>query len=302
VTDFLLFHPPHRTGLIVQVAAIIVLFVLGILGLWQASQAPIGPGFLLYLLPVFLALVFVPLLGYRTYALWRASYLLERDGIYLRWGLREEIIPMDAVSWVRPSQELAASLPRPWFSWPGAVLGVRKLPDDRRVEFLAAKTSRLILIAADDTIYAISPANDEEFMLAYQRLAELGSLTPLTPHSSYPANLLRRVWAAHAARYLLLVGFIISILLLVLVSLNIPSTQTISLGFNPDGTPSDPVPSVFLLLIPLLNGFFYATYALVGLYLFRVPERQILAYLLWVSALFTSILFLVSAVFMLTTS
>jgi hypothetical protein len=286
-------------GLVFQIIAILVLLALGILGLWQAAQSAIGIYFLLYLIPVLLALIFIPLIAYRTYALWRAYYLLERDGIYLRWGLREEIIPMDVVTWVRPSQELDISIPRPWFRWPGAVLGVRKLSDGTRIEYLSAKASHIILIATDDQLYAITPANKEEFMLAYQRFAELGSLTPLTPHSVYPANLLRQVWAASPARYLLLAGFVVAILLLVLVSLTVPSSLTISIGFNPDGTSTDQVPSVYLLLLPLLNGVFYFANVLFGLYLFRTADRQTLAYLLWGSALFTGLLFLVAVVLVL---
>ena len=289
-------------GLITQVVMILVLLGLGILGLWQVAQAPIGPGFLFYLIPILLGLIFIPLIAYRTYALWRASYLLERDGIYLRWGLREEIIPMDAVIWVRRSDELEIALPRPWLRWPGAVLGLRRLPDGRRVEYIAARGRQLILIATEENVYAISPAKDEEFMLAYQRFAELGSLTPLAPYSSYPANLLRQVWAAPAARYLLVAGLLVAFLLFILVSLNVPASQTISLGFNPDGTPSDPVASVFLLLLPLLNGIFFLINLLGGLYLFRYPERQILAYLLWGSGLFTGLLFIVAVILILRAS
>jgi hypothetical protein len=288
--------------MVLQIFLVLMLLALVVLGLWQAAQADIGPGFLLYLIPIVLGLIFIPLLTYRTYALWRASYLLERDGIYLRWGLREEIIPMDAVSWVRRSSELETPIPRPWLRWPGAVLGLRKLPDGRLIEYLAAGTGNLILIGTESGLYAISPANEEEFMLAYQRFAELGSLSPLTPFSSYPANLLRQVWAARAARYLLIAGGIMAILLLVLVSLKVPSIPAISLGFNADGTPSEPVPSVFLLLLPLLNGVFYFAYVLTGLYLFRYPGRQILAYLLWGSGLFTGLLFTTAALLILRAS
>ena len=299
--DSLLFYPPYRFGLIVQIAAILVLLALGILGLLQAAQSPIGLEFLLYLIPVLLVSIFIPLIGYRAYALWRASYFIERDGIYLRWGLREVVIPMDVVTWVRSSQEFESGLPRPWFRWPGAVLGVRLLPDGTRVEYLAAQSNQLILISTEDGIYAISPANPEEFMLAYQRFAELGSLTPLSPHSVYPANLLRRVWASPSARYMLLGGLIVTLLLLVLVSLYVPSSPQISLGFNPDGSPASKVPSVYLLLLPVLNSMFYSVNALFGLYLFRVEERQTLAYLLWGSGLLTAILFIIAVVLIIKT-
>ncbi len=299
MTDALLFYPPHRLGLITQIAAILILLALGILGLWQAARAPIGLEFLLYLIPVLLAVILIPLVGYRGYALWRASYLLERDGIYLRWGLREEVIPMDIVTRVRFAQDLETNLPRPWFRWPGAVLGIRTLPDGTKVEYLSAHLNRLIIISVGERIFAISPSNPEEFMLAYQRFAELGSLSPLAAFSVYPANLLRRIWASTSARYLLLVGLLLSILLLVLVSLYVPSLSTISLRLNQDGSPSETVPSVYLLLLPVLNGIFYFAYALFGLYLFRVDERRTLAYLLWVGGLFTAFLFLIAVIFII---
>ncbi len=302
MTDSLLFKPPRRLGIILQAVIILVLFLMGIFCLRQAAQAPIGIEFLLYLVPILLAIVFLPLVGYRAYALWRASYLLERDGIYLRWGLREVVIPMDAVTWVRLTEELDFPIPSPWFRWPGAVLGIRRFPDGTRVEYLAAQTKQLILIAASEQVFAISPSNPEEFILAYQRFAELGSLTPLAAYSIYPANLLRQVWAAPAARYLLLAGAIISLSTLVFVSLMVPSNATISLGFNPEGQPTDPGPSVFLLLLPLLNGFYFLASSLFGLYLFRSEERRGLAYLLWGSASFTGLLFILAVVFILIAS
>jgi hypothetical protein len=280
VTDSLSFYPPHRLGLIAQVTAILLLVIIGALGLWQTAQAPIGPGFLLYLIPVLLAFILIPLIGYRAYSLWRASYLLERDGIYLRWGLREEVIPMDLVTWVRMEQDLETNLPRPWFRWPGAILGVRTLPDGTNLEYLAAQSN-------------------EEFMLAYLRFAELGSLTPLEAHSAYPANLLRRIWGSPYARYLLLGGLFASILLLVLVSLYIPALTTVSLRLNQDGSPTEMLPSAYLLLLPVLNGILYFANVLLGMYLFRFDGQRTLAYLLWGSGLFTALLFLIAVVFVI---
>lgn len=299
MNESLIFYPPHRLGLIVQIAVILVSLVVGVLGMWRVAGAQIGLEFLLYLLQIFLTIVIILLFSYRTYALWRASYTLARDGIKLRWGLREEVIPMDVIQWVRSSQELESKLPLPIFRWPGAVLGVRRLPDGTEVEYIAAQASEQILISSSERIYGISPANPEEFVLAFNRFAELGSLAPLPAQSVYPANLLRRVWASRPARYLLLSGLIASLLLLVLVSLSVPSRSMISLGYNPDGTPSEQVPSVFLLLLPILNGFFYLAEAFFGLYFFRSSEKWTLAYLLWGSGLFTAILFIISVVLIL---
>jgi hypothetical protein len=299
VIDSLSFYPPHRLGLISQIIAILLLIIIGALGLWMTVRSPIGPGFLLYLIPVSLAFILIPLVSYRAYALWRAYYLLERDGIYLRWGLREEVIPMDSVTWVRMEQELGTNLPRPWFRWPGAILGSRALPDGTRVEYLAAQSNQLILVSSADRLFAISPSNPEEFMLTYHRFAELGSLTPLTGHSVYPANLLRRIWAAPYARYLLLAGLLASIIVLVLVSLYIPALTTISLRLTQDGSPTEKLPSVYMLLLPVLNGVIFFANTVLGLYLFRSDEQRTLAYLLWGSGLFTALLFLAAVIFVI---
>jgi hypothetical protein len=302
VIGSLSFYPPYRIGLITQIAAVLLLIIIGALGFWLMVQSPIGLGFLLYLIPLLLALILVPLISYRTYSLWRASYHLERDGIYLRWGLREEIIPMDLVTWVSTEEDLEVNLPRPLFRWPGAILGLRTLADGTSVEYLAAQSNQLIIISAGERLFAISPSNPEEFLSAYHRFAELGSLTPLTAYSAYPANLLRRIWGSPSARYLLLGGIVISILLLVLVSLYIPNLTAVSLRLNQDGTPTEMLPSVYLLLLPVLNGVLLLANTLLGMYLFRWDEQRTLAFLLWGSGLFTAFLFLISAIFIIRAS
>lgn len=299
MNESLIFFPPHRLGLISQIIGILAAIAVGFLGLRQAAGAQIGVSFLLFLIPILIALVLVPLVSYRAYALWRASYTLQRDGILLKWGLREETISMASINWVRASQELDTKLPLPRLRWPGAVLGVRRLPDGTPIEYLSAQSRQMILVSTTDKVYAISPANPEEFMLAYNRFAELGSLTPLPPHSAFPANLLRQVWLSSPARYLLLSGLLVSLILLILVSLSVPSRAAISLGFNSDGMPSEGSPSVYLLLLPVLNTLFYMAEWLFGLYFFRSDETRTLAYLLWGSGLFTAILFLIAALFIL---
>lgn len=271
----------------------------GAWGLYKATRAEVGPTFLLFLLLTLLAFSLVPVLAYRAYALWKASYTLERDGIRLRWGLREEVIPMDVVRWVRPADEIGFSLPFPRVRWPGAVLGVRRLPDGSQVEFLAAQTRPLVLIAAFGRVFAISPADPDQFLRTYQRLSELGSLTPLPSGSLYPAFLLARVWANKPARNLLLVGLILSLILLVVVSLLVPSRPVISLGFNPDGTPTAPVPSIRMLLLPFLNTFFYLADLLGGLFFYRREGGQDLAFLLWGSGVLTALFFLGALIFIL---
>jgi hypothetical protein len=260
----------------------------------------VGLTFLLYLSPFLIALPLVPYLIYRLNNLENASYTLERDSLRLRWGLRLEAIPMINVQWIRPSSDLQQSIRLPALRWPGAVLGTRRLPGGTTViEFMAAQSRDLLVIATSSRFFAISPANADEFLQAYQHFTELGSLLPPAPQSVRPTILVTRLWQNRPARYLILIGGLLTLGVLIWVSLAIPELEQINLGFTPSGTPRPPIPSIRLMLLPILNGFAYLVNLFWGLAFFRRPKTQPLAYLLWVTSIVVSIFFLVAVYFIL---
>jgi hypothetical protein len=294
VTETYTFEPPRRLGTIVHLVAIAVLLAGGSWGLWRAVNASVGLVFLLFLLPFLLAVFLVPLLAYRLYVLHFSSYVLARDYLRLRWGLRLETLAMAEVIWVRPADELARKLPLPWLRWPGSVMGQRRLPNGMVVEFMASRSSRLLLLAGAEGLFAISPADPAAFLQAYRRLNELGSLSPPPPQSIYPTFLLARVWEARPTRFLLISGALLSLALLAWASLAAPSLESVSLGFAASGTPRPPIPGIRLMLFPVLNSFFFFVNSLLGLFLFRRDENRPLAYLLWASSVLVTILFLIA--------
>jgi hypothetical protein len=280
VDEILIFQPSRSWGLVFH-AVIILLLTVG--GVWSL---------LLFL--------------YRAYALRQATYLLERDGLHLRWGLRAESIPMGSVQWVDLADRREPKMPLPWLRWPGSLLGRRHLSDGTSVEFLAENADRMVLIATEGSLFVISPEHPDAYLEAFQRFNEMGSLTSLPPSSVYPSFLLSRVWANRAARSLLLSGFALSLIVLIMASLAIPTRSVISLGFHLNQTLSDLVPSVQLLLLPVLNFFFLIADFLAGLFFFRRSEvaedlarsdaavSRTLAFVLWSSAVVTGLLFLVA--------
>jgi hypothetical protein len=290
---------------IFHIAAVIAIGALSAWGVWQSAQADIGPVFLLYLLPALLAAGALPFLLYRLYALRTGSYSIERDGLRLRWGLRYEDIPMNKVVWVHPAGDLSAPLPLPLLRWPGAVLGRRRLPGAEstgagsEVEFLAASTRRILLVATPQRIYAISPQDGHAFLQTYRRFTEMGSLFPLPARSMHPTYLLTEVWSARPARVLLLAGLAASILLLVWVSLAIPARDQVHMGFKPDGAPGDLVPAVRLLLLSVIAIFFYLVDLLLGLFFFRRQESHAFSYLLWGSGVLTPLLAILAVLLIL---
>lgn len=286
-------------GVVTHSIIVILLIELGLWGMWQAANADIGPVFLLYLLPSLLAMVMVPILAYRAYALYGAFYILEREGIRLRWGLRIEEIPMDVVEWVHPADDLEPAVPLPFFRLPGSVLGVRKLPGEGEVEFMASTSRELLIIATPGRAYAVSPGDRASFLEVYQQLAELGSITPLPARSIHPTFLINRVWSTPAARALILTGFLLGVILLALVLFSIPSRAQFHLGFLPSGEPGDLVPAVRLMLLPVLSWFFYLIDFFLGLFFFRDEKSHYLAYLVWFTGALTPLLFLVGLYFIL---
>lgn len=295
------FQPERRAGAVVHVVGIVVFVLAGLYGIYQVSLANIGPAFLVYLLPTLAAVAFVPALAYRGYALRNGLYVLEREGLHLRWGLRQEDIPIENILWVHRPDELKTPLPLPRFYWPGAVLGVRRLVGGGEVEFLASDVERLVLVGTPGRVYALSPANPETFILAFERCIEMGSLAPIDGRSVYPTFLIARVWQALPARIVLLAGAVLSLALLAVVGAAIPRRAEVMLGFRP-GIAGDAVPSVRLLLLPVLNTGFFMVDFFAGLFFFRKPESQALAYLLWSGAALTALVFLGAVLFILNAS
>ena len=279
-------------------AGLLFLAAVGTYGLWRASQAESGPSFLAYLLMTLVAVAFLPGVIYRIFALQRARYILARDGISLYWGLRHEEIPIDKVTWVG-RVEAGKPLSRPRIRFPGAVLGVRAQADGRLVEFMAGRGAGLVMIATAERSFAISPVDEGEFLRTYRRLAEFGSLTPLESKSDYPTFLLSRSWADRPARILIIASAVLALALIAWVSLSIPAHPMISLRLSPDGAATELVPGIRLLLLGVLNTFFFFADLFLGLFFYRRLDTKALGYLMWVSSILTSLLFAGAVYFIL---
>ncbi len=289
------FHPPRRTGMLLQVFLILAL---GLSGGWffiRATQETTGVDFLLDMLIALVLFTPLPLFLYRLYSLLSAQYILQRSGLSLRWGFRREDIPLNEIQWMRPATELGFRLPLPWLRWPGAITGRRTVSELGLVEFLAADVRHMVLVATPEKIYAISPDQTNKFMTQFQRINELGSLSPLEAQSVYPTILLGRVWEDSLARWLILAGFGLGLVLLGVVALALPGRETIVWV-----DPAVQAPAARLLLLPVLNGIIWLGNLITALFFFRSGgQHRITAYLLWGSAILTGALLLLAALLLI---
>lgn len=295
------FSPPRQRGITVHVILILVFSVIAALAAWQAFESQIGLNLTIFILVTGLFFVPLPFLVYRLYALSGAYYSLSRDRLRLRWGLRLEEIPVSDVEWVRSAYDIPTGLPRPRLRLPGSVLGTRRHPDLGIIEFLASDEQALILVATVKRIYAISPEDPNRFMEDFARSMEMGSLSPTSARSLFPSFVVIQAWESALARYLWLSGLFLNIGLLVWVSILIPTIASVPLGFSASGAPLDAVPSVRLILLPVVSIFLYMIGWITGLFFYRVQHQRMLSYILWISGTMMSLMFLVAILFLITT-
>lgn len=299
MSETIIHNPPRQRGLLFHGIVIAALGAGTVLTFLLGVYQRVGDYFVLLLLVSLLLFAPLPLVIYRAYALIRASYRLERNGLRLRWGLRAEDIPLPAIEWVHRATDLASTLPLPRLSWPGAILGTVNTPDLGPIEYMASTTQTLLLIATPTKVYAISPEDPERFLQDFERALELGSLSPISSVSVLPAAYLSQVWSNRIARILILSGLILIFILLAGVSLLIPNRATISLGFYPSGAPLPVVPAEQLILLPILGIFSYLIDLMAGLFFFRRGQQRLIAYLLWGSSVVTTLLLILAVVFIL---
>ncbi len=293
------FLPKRTPGLIFHSALILLVLAVVTFMLWMAFGQPGGLSLILYLAGAFLLLATLPFIAYRGYALLHAYYELERDGLRIRWGLRSLDIPITEVEWVRPPEDLIIPLKLPGLSTPGAILGEGNHPDLGKIEFIASSAQNLVIVATMNQVVILSPYEKDEFIQRFNRTIEMGSLSPIEPHSAKPAVFLRQVTTNRLARVLIPLGFGLWFALLVIVSIAIPGRAAVSLGYDSFGLPMEPVPASRMLMLPILGILLYLVSLIGGAYIFRKEATRPVSYLLWTGGVLASFLLILATILFL---
>jgi len=294
------FPPAKRLGLIIHAVIILVLAGVCTWGFLNITRAAVGPMFVSYLLAALLAFAPIPFFAYRAYALLRADYYIDRDSLAILWGLRVEDIPLTDIEWIRPASDLSAPLSLPRFRLPGAVIGTRRHADLGLVEFLAADSRKLILVATSKRVFAISPKEMAPLVRTFARATELGSLTPAEAKSIYPSFIITQAWENPFARFLWITGILLNVGLIIWVGILIPSLPQIPIRFNSFGAPAEPSSSVRLILLPFVSSLMFMIGVFAGLYFYRWELQRPLAFILWLSSTLCAVLFLIAVLFLVT--
>lgn len=296
-----LFPPPKQRGLLIHGIILFVLLVVVTIGFIQLTSADVGPAFLIWLLVSLAAFAPIPFFAYRIFALYRASYEIDRDSLAIQWGLRVEDIPLSDIEWIRPAEDLTNPLNLPALPLPGALLGIRRHPDLGSVEFIASDAKKLLLVATAKRVFVISPDNPSGLAQTFARATEMGSLAPAEAKSIYPSFIVSQAWESGMARYLWLSALFLNIGLFIWASLIIPSTPQVALAVQTVGSAFETVPSSQLIIFPVASLLLAVAGWIAGLYFYRWERERILAFIVWGSSTFTSLLFLLAVLFIVTT-
>jgi hypothetical protein len=291
------FDPSRRRGLAFHFGALILCVALLITFLFFATAQETALVSVLLLVGTLLFSLPLPLLLYRLYALLQSGYWLGREGLRLRWGLRQVDLPHDAIVDVAHADELENPIALPRWTWPGGVTGETKDAELGTLEFLAAEKNGLVLLGTKERVYVISPSDPQKFVELYKQQSERGSLRSFRSRSISPSFVLVEAWAQPRARQLFIAGGALALGLLLLVGILAPGLPSVSLGFAADGLALPAVASLQLFLLPAINLFFFVGNLFFGLLFFREPKGLNFSYLLWGSSLFTSLLFLGAVLF-----
>jgi hypothetical protein len=150
-----------------------------------------------------------------------------------------------------------------------------------------------------DQVIILSPDEKDEFVQRFNRTIEMGSLSPIQPHSAKPAVFLRQVTSDKLARTLIPLGFGLWFALLIMVSIAIPGRTAISLGYDPTGNTLEPVSASRMLILPILGILLYLISLIGGAYIFRKGVTRPVSYLLWAGGVMAPLLLILASILFL---
>lgn len=296
------FKPIARKGLIIHGLFLIFLLAIITILIIPLFNEPLGFIFILYLLSALLFAIPIPIIGYRFFALLNSAYIIESDGVRLKWGMRLEDLPMNKILWVQSVHDFQTPIRYPFFSVPGAYLGTVKQKNLPPIEFIASDKKNLILIGLENKIFAVSPLKINSFSSVFKEQMEYGSLEEIIPQSIQPSLVFTRIFKLPYMIILIIAGFILNLILLFTSGVFSTQYETINLGFNVLGMITDPISSTQLMLLPTISLLFYFANIFLSALVYRDETRAHLVYLLQIMNSVSCLLFLLALSFILSIS
>lgn len=238
---------------------------------------------------------------YRIFGLYRAKYELDRNFLQINWGMRFERIPVSDIEWVKHISYFESGLTLPFMHFTGFITGEVLQEGLGSVEFMASEKENMVLIGTAKKIFAISPADLNQFLAVFNRIFEMGTLEASEGHSEYPNLVLTSAWKDTKNQTMWIFTLLANLAFLGLVLYLLPGINTIILSASTANIPQEPVPGQQLLLLPLLSFSSSLIGFLLGLYLYQDQKMARLAQLIWGASPVATVFLMFSLFFILPT-
>ncbi len=290
------YAPARAKGLLFLFPACILLIFLEIFLVSSFGSTNIGLQFFLLLIAMIITGVPLAFLLYRLFSLTFSYYRLERDGLHIQWGLRSEIIPLNAIEWIRSPAEMTEDVPWSVLPMPGAYLGTVSVDDHRTYEFLASDMNRMLFLGTSRYIYVISPQKPAGFMSGFERILQMGSLSNEQWVTARPVGWLLDAWANTTARISVILSLIFLVGLYIWVGLRFQTHGLLPNSFTAEGKPAEGVGGSNALVLPMGATAVWVLGMLLGLWVFQRRKKQGIAELVWGASAAAVLQFLIAAV------
>lgn len=280
----MILKPPRTKGLVIGILLLVILSAAITTSVIQLASKTVTPFLGIWTSLVVIGLPLIALNIYRIYGLITAQYILDRDGVYVRWGLSRVQIPLGKIMEVVPQSEITPRLSISFgFWWPGCVVGKSQSKFHGSIDFFATSTARgNIVIALETRKIVISPPDVQAFIRTFADTVQMGSLEEIPEFSEHPDFFSARLWEDRSARLTILGGLSTILILLAFLALRVPNLPSVvPFGFDRAGVPDVFVPPARLLLLPLVGGVFWLVDLILGSWLYRQEGNRPIAYLVW---------------------
>jgi hypothetical protein len=259
----------------------LVTLLLDAFWVWQVINWPITFLTFVQSLLVLLSLLWLGLLGYWLYGLFTLRYHLDRNRLFIRWGVTWQTVPLPEIEQVEIGPRLASPLRYRGAWWPGYWAGHGETVDVGLTLFYATTpTTRQVLLVTPTLAYAISPPDPEAFVREFERRRSMGP-TQWVEQSSHQSAFTRwAFWSDRAAQGLLALAGLTATALFGRLCWRYPSLpERLALHLDARGQIDRIGQRSELFALPVIGLLVLAVNLILGFLLYR--RERVGAYLIW---------------------
>ncbi|MFH1928734.1 MAG: PH domain-containing protein [Chloroflexota bacterium] len=264
-----------------------IIGVISIFDRWclqRLSTAPVDLTFFFLALAIVLSIFIVVLMVYLLYGLLSLSYILDRNGLVIRWGPLRQVVPMGNIERIVPAEEVHVPMRFYGVAWPGYRVGRGYVKGLGSLHVYATCPLRdQLLVITPSQVYGISPSDPQAFLTDFDRRAGLGLVHRMEQITHRSAWASMPIWTDRQAQALIFAGFLINLWLVAYICNAYPELPHIlPLHFDSLGEVDRVGERAELFILPLIGWIVQMFDTLAGLLLH--PRQTAGSYLLFVVA------------------